>query len=410
MRAKGEGTIYFDREKGRWVARIEVGRGVDGRPRYRKRLARTKAEATVAMRELQVAHAQGRIPLGRRQSLEDFARRHFEVEAPNEVRASTLANYQHLASHHVYPYLGRRPIGDITSAEMTELFALLRERLSASTVNQVRSALSRVFEAAIRHRLTTDNPVRRTKKLRPQYGESLNVEEPWNVDECRLALIATAGTPFEAFLHVAVLTGLRRGEILGLRWSDIDFGAGVIRVRHQLIEGVAADASKGYRRSLQLTEPKTDAGRRVVAMDEELAKVLSRHQVNQEFTRAACDVEWPSEDYVFRTDTGEPHWPSNFSKKFRAFLASSGLRHIRIHDVRHSFAQNCLALGVDLPSLSRAMGHSSLAVTNDVYGRSVPQLADRATERLSAHIFEREANENPHSHRNGQPWNPLSRR
>ena len=93
-------------------------------------------------------------------------------------------------------------------------------------------------------------------------------------------------------------------------------------------------------------------------------------------------------DCVFTTSNGKPYWPSNFSGYFRKFLKANGLRHIRVHDLRHSFSVNALELGVDLPSISRALGHSSLQITMDIYGRGAENLQNRATEGIAQYFAE----------------------
>ena len=97
-------------------------------------------------------------------------------------------------------------------------------------------------------------------------------------------------------------------------------------------------------------------------------------------------TDWYGSDCVFTTSNGKPYWPSNFGGYFRQFLKDQGLRHIRVHDIRHSFAVNALELGIDLPSISRALGHSSLQITMDIYGRGAQDLQNRATEGIASYF------------------------
>jgi integrase len=247
--------------------------------------------------------------------------------------------------------------------------------------------MSRIFDAAINHQFITDNPVRRTKKMRRRQGDKVLVQQHWSLDECRKALEVSKGTRFELFLHLAIYTGMRHGELLALSWDDIDFDAATLIIRRTIAEPKGARGPNGDGVTLHFNEPKTERGKRTLTLSPDLIGAFLRHRRQQEVAREDS-TEWYGSDCVFTTSNGKPFWPSNFSGYFRKFLKDSGLRHIRVHDIRHSFAVNALELGIDLPSISRALGHGSLQITMDIYGRGAHDLQNRATNAIAKYFDE----------------------
>jgi integrase len=218
--------------------------------------------------------------------------------------------------------------------------------------------------------------------MRKQDGDRTLCQQPWSLDECRYAIEAAIGThPNDLFIHLAILTGARLGEILGLQWSDINISKKTISIKRSL--GEQRGQGAGDKIAPTFSPPKTGKSVRILTFGEQLGASLERHKAYQDLLRKNAGEKWVETGCLFTTRGGTPVWLTNFSDQFRRFQKSSGLRVVNIHSIRHSFAINALSLGIDLSSISRALGHASLQVTLDIYAREASDLQNAATEGLA---------------------------
>jgi len=394
MGIHGEGTVGFDKTRGQYFARVPIGRLSNGKTRYVKRYAPTHREALHLRRALlnERDHpTHGRIDTSLLEAeplftesvtFQAFAEHHLDGEARNEIREVTRRGYLYVLHLIVFPTFGNRQIGSISSLELSSFFVRERAGRSAAHLNHARAAMSRVFQAALNHQLITDNPIRRTRKQRANPSDPVHSQLPWDLEECKQALVVAVGTDMDLFVHLAILTGARLGELLGLKWSDIDEGARNLTIRRTLTEQRGSRMVDGQRTEPTFGPPKTAKSIRTLTFGTTLAASLERHREVQELQRATSPEDWVEHDCVFTSRFGTPVWPSNFTAKFRRFLRDNGLRHQNVHALRHAFAINGLALGIDLPSISRALGHASLQITLDIYAREATDLQNRATQGL----------------------------
>lgn len=171
---------------------------------------------------------------------------------------------------------------------------------------------------------------------------------------------------------------MRHGELLGLQWGDLDLEDGTLHVQRTIAEPKGPRTTDGVHTIPFYNEPKTARGKRTLRLSSDLVDAFKRHRSNQEETRAKS-TDWYDSDCVFVTKNGKPYWTSNHSGYLRAFLVERGLRPTTVLALRHGFACNALEIGVDLPSVSRALGHSGIQITMDLYGAGANALQDRAT-------------------------------
>ncbi|MGB8197279.1 MAG: site-specific integrase [Acidimicrobiales bacterium] len=386
MKPLGAGTVSYDKSRRKYFAKVPVGRTLDGRTLFKKRQADNRRQANEYRRQMLDERDRPSTAVSTAVTFSEFAEEHFLYEARNELRETTISGYLYALRKYVYPEYGKRTVSSITSAELSKFFAILKRDYSASLVNQCRSVMSRVFEAGINHRLLDSNPIRRTKKARPQSGDRRLVQPHWTLAECREALRASSGTEMALFFHIAIFLGMRHGELLGLQWSDFDFEARTVTVQRTLSEPRGRMTLPDGNTKPYFSPPKTLRGRRTLKISWSLIEAALIHRSAQEQLKTEAGTLWQPSDCVFTTRVGTPIYPSNHSKYFRRFLSDHGLRHIRVHDLRHSAATNALELGVGLPEISRMLGHTNLNTTFSTYASEVKGLEDRATSALASYF------------------------
>jgi integrase len=196
--------------------------------------------------------------------------------------------------------------------------------------------------------------------------------QPWAPAELGAFLDFVAGHRLGALFEVMGGTGLRRGEALGLRWSDIDIDGSRAVVRRQLVQLDATDAAcphcGGAHRGLAFGKPKTASGEaRIVALDSGLLGTLVAHRLSQDMERAGWGQAYRHHGLVFAQENGTPIRPERVTKRFAELVKAAGLRPVRLHDLRHGQASLLLAVGVPLAVVSKRLGHSSLTITADTY-------------------------------------------
>ena len=200
----------------------------------------------------------------------------------------------------------------------------------------------------------------------------------WTAAQTSQFLAQVRGHRLYALFHLVALRGLRRGEAAGLRWSDLDLDAGTLTVAGQLQQ-------LGGR--LVAGPPKSDAGRRVIALDKTTITALREHRTRQQAERAAAGTRWAETGYVFTTVTGTPFRPDRMTRLFAKLVAASGLPPVTLHGLRHGAATLALAAGADLKVVQDQLGHSTITLTADTYTSVLPETARTAADHTAALVF-----------------------
>jgi integrase len=216
---------------------------------------------------------------------------------------------------------------------------------------------------------------------------------PWQPQELGAFLDHIAADPFAPIYELMAMAGLRRGEAAGLRWSDLDLSEGFLVVHQQIVQldGQAQQCAVcgGQHVGMMFTPPKTSSGEaRRVDLGSSVTGHLLAHRLSQEEQKAAWGSAYQDHDLVFATEDGNPLHPGRLTKRFNQLVASSGLRKVRLHDLRHGRASLLLGSGMELALVSKIMGHSSITLTADTYshllagaGRMAAEAADALTPR-----------------------------
>jgi integrase len=281
------------------------------------------------------------------------------------VRAKTLEGYRALLTHHAIPVLGATLIADVQPLQIQRLYgSLLSDGLSAGTVLNLHLVLTQAFGQAQRWGMIASNPVHGTQPPRPQR------REPTVVDMATASKVIdlVQGTSLAAPVVLALSTGMRRGEILGLRWSDVEANLSVLHVRRSL-QIVAGE--------LVWAEPKTRRSRRTVELPVFAQPHLAQARNDQE-QRRASSANWIEDGLVIDRGDGGPVNPGTFSGAWARFCRQHQLGRIRFHDLRHAHATLMLLQGVHPKVVSERLGHASIGITLDTYSHVLPSMQAEA--------------------------------
>lgn len=246
------------------------------------------------------------------------------------------------------------------------------------TINGARQVLGAVAKHATRTGVIAKNPVELTDRFSLLSTESTSRHNPWSKDEAENVLALVEGTEFDLFAHLVIYLGLRRGEILGLNWSDVDFEKATIAVSRTLNEERMFRVDGTTTTRLNLDSPKTRSSNGKLKIPVAVQKSKVRHLTLSGLEPNKVDST-NCEGHMFQCASGGLLHPSNFTKKFQAFLAGNAVRRIRIHDIRHTDAMLGLEAGVRIEAVSQALGHTRIDVTKSIYAPYVQTLVDEFT-------------------------------
>ena len=367
-RGNGEGTI-LKRKDGRWAAAIVLD---DGSRKwiYGKTRRAVARRLTKILRDV----AEGRPVINERLTVGEYMNRWLYDVAKQRTRPMTWRGYEHLVRMHILPTLGRVRLAKLTPQHVHSLVAhKTREgRLAPRTVQYMHSVLRAALNQAIRWRMVHYNAAAlvsapRGARLEPK------VLTP---EEARRLLESARGDRLEALYSVALALGLRQGEALGLKWSDVDLDAGILRVRRA--------AQRIPHQGTQLVETKTVRSRRTLVMPPVVISALRSHRARQNLERLAAGERWIDNDLVFASQLGTLADGPNITHRFQRLLQKAGLRPMRFHDLRHACASLLLVQGVHPRVVMETLGHSQISLTMNTYSHVLPALQREAADKMEA--------------------------
>lgn len=380
-RGNSEGSI-FQRTDGRWCAVLDLG-WING-VRQRKTLyGMTRREAAEKLNQAIRTKAQGLPVAVERQTLSQFLNRWLTDSVKASVRPLTFEQYaQHLRLY-INPAIGQFQLSKLTPQHVQAFInAKLKEGLSPRTVQITLFVLRRALEQAVKWDLVARNVA---KLVDTPHAERPEIK-PIVADQVQRFLQAVKGERIEAVFTVGLALGMRRGEVLGLRWEDIDFVCRTVSVKQavQRSGGRFAEGD-GQRSKLHFVTPKSFRGIRTLAMPDCVASALQSHRARQAEERLLAGSGWQDFGLVFTTRKGTPIEPRRVDTEFKRILKKAQLPEtIRLHDSRHFAASLLLAQGVHPRTVMEILGHSDISVTMNTYSHVVPELMRDAADKIDA--------------------------
>jgi integrase len=292
---------------------------------------------------------------------------------PPKMRPSTWLSYQKNVERHIVPALGRLPLQRLTPAQLAAFYRSLLEHgrrdgrggLAPKTIRNIHGALHAALKDAVRWGYVARN-VAAAADLPKGMLPEMHV---WSPEQLRAFLDQVRNDRLYAAWLLLATTGMRRGEVAGLRWVDVDLDAGRVSPRRPRVV---------VNYEVVVSEPKTAKGRRSLALDPATVAALREHRVRQLEERLAVGPRWQDSGLVFTWPDGRPLHPERFSRWFEQHARAAGLPKIRLHDVRHSYATAALAAGIPAKVVSERLGHANIAITMDIYSHVLPGLDAQA--------------------------------
>lgn len=366
------------RSKSSWTVVIELGRDADGRRRRIKRAVKgPKPLAKQVLRQMLQELDSGTYVEDRGMTLEEFLHRWLEDYCRPKLAPKTFLSYSYLLEKHVLPHLGHAQIAKIRPVDLQGLYSSLLQSgrldgkggLSARTVQYVHAVLHKAFDCAVRWNLLARNPAAAAEPPRYRRPPVKTLDE-----EAVAKVLEYCDDLTGRIVRFAVLTGMRLGEILALRWDDVDWSGGRVELSRSL--------QKLPRREYELKETKTEKGRRNVALGRAALATLKEAKRWDAACRLQRGTEFSDMGLVFHRGDGRPLHSSVVYHRLNRAAERAGVGRIRVQDLRHTHASLLLKRGVHPKVVQERLGHSSISLTLDTYSHVAPGLQEAAARSL----------------------------
>ena len=356
-RPQGDGTIR-KRTDGRWEGRIVVGHKKDGSPMYKSVFGKTQKATLKELHKLIDLYRDVDLTEECRMTLGEWMDKWLDEYMIFAIRESTLDSYRNITKNQVKKHIGHKPLSSLTTADIQRFYNKIKKEgrmkpkrdgsyeLADSMVRKIHMMLHEALDTAVRERLIAKNPTNGTTIPKTNYPEKQILGD----EQLETFLEEIKKEEYWCdFFYVEVMVGLRRGEICGLKWSDIDFGVNKLRVERSV--GI----KKGG--GISIGETKTNTGIRTIIMPPSVSEVLQRR-------KQKAISAWVFPAFL---NPEQPIHPEAAYRKLKVILKHAGLPMIRFHDLRHTFATHAMKGGVDAKTLSGILGHTNASFTLDTY-------------------------------------------
>ena len=369
------------RGKGTWAVVVSLGRDpLTGKRRQRWETVKgTKRDAERRLTELLRQQDGGAVATPGRMTTGEFLRRWLQDYAATNVRPRTYVDYARIVSGSLIPALGRIPLTRLQPADIQRYHSMLlatgrkngKGGVSARTVVSRHRVLSEALSHAVKWGLLLRNPAQAVDPPRAIAKAMLTLDAAG----VHAILDAAAGTPYRTIVQLAVSTGLRRSELLGLTWRHVDL---LERCEVQVVQVLHRLPGQGF----VTAEPKSAKGRRSVALPPSAVIALREHRAEQEAVRAMLGGTLHDDDLVFSTPDGQPMLPDEITRRFTVLARAVGLSDVTFHSLRHTHATMMLQQGVHPKIVQERLGHSTISITLDTYSHVTPGLQEAAAARF----------------------------
>lgn len=381
-RGHGEGAIYQRESDGKWCASVDLGY-INGKRTRKVIYGKTRKEVAEKLKALHRDQAAGVNIAPQQQTVQQFLEHWLEQTVKRTNRPRTYVKYAEDVRHHIIPAIGRHHLAKLTPDHVQRMLNDLDDHgLSHRSIRNVRAVLRCALNQALRYGYI----MRNVATLVDVPGDVTFTAEPLTPGQAQRLLETVTGHRLEALYRLALGLGPRKGEILGLRWEDVDFTAATIRICGSL---------QRQHGRLERSATKTEASVRTLALPPSLATILTRHRARQDAERVACS-RWQESGMVFTSTIGTPLSPESLMEHFKASLEKAGLpKTVRFHDLRHTCATLMIKQGIHPRVVMEILGHSQIATTMNTYAHVLPDVQREAVVALETLFTPPEATPSP---------------
>jgi integrase len=374
-RANSEGSIYRRKSDGKWVASITLDDG-----KRKVFYGKTQKEVKDKLAKVRSEQEQGTLITAPEQTVAQFLNDWLENTQKESVRARTYERYEEIIRLHIVPVLGRHQLQKLTAQHLQAFYTRKRkEGLSPTTITVFHSVLHKALDCAVKWSLVPRNVCELVSPPRRARFEVQTL----TAEQIQKLLETARGHSMEALFCLALATGMRRGELMALKWQDIDFATNTLQIRRTLSRipsKLSAEKGKGF----EETEPKTKQSRRSVVIAPFAVEALKHHRVRQLEAKLKAGPAWQEHDYVFCTSVGTHLNPTrDILDQLKILLKQAGLPDMRFHDLRHSSATLLLSAGIHPKVVQEILGHSQISMTMDIYSHVLPTMQEEAMSKLN---------------------------
>src|SRR5215203_2070891 len=369
-RGNGQGTVAPRRNKGgKTIGYVGAFFGPDGKRHW----VPAKTECWHKVRTAITDADRGILPGPANLTVGGYLTSWLADSVEGTVSRATYDGYKRDVNHHIIPALERPKLKELTPEDIRRLYRRMAQSgLKDRSIEYVHTTLRKSLKAAVVDRLINHNPTDGVKPIKTPAGATKE-SKALDPDQVRTLLDAASGSRFEALYVVAIHTGLRRGELLGLKWTDVDLAAGTLTVRRsQDVDGT-------------FKAPKNQAAKRTLKLTPRALGSLTAHKVGQNAERLQAGSRWKDHDLVFPNTVGKPMNAGNlYRREFQPLLKRAGLADegFTIHSLRHTFATTLAEKGVHPSTAMKMIGHSDIRMTLAIYTHATDGMQDAATDAL----------------------------
>lgn len=379
-RGQNEGSIY-QRADGRWCAVLNLG-WQDGKRKRKSFYGDSAADVREKLLKARSDHSHGLPVAVERQTVAQFFADWLERSLKPRAKPRSFESFSTITRLHIAPALGKLELAKLQPQHVQRLLSeKTKQGLSAQTVTNIRTVLRSALAQAQKWGLIARNAAALVDAPRITRKQMAALDP----ETARKFLNVAKGSRLEAIYITALTLGLRRGEVLGLRWSDIDLDSRTLRV-NQSVQRLLTGADSGPKSELRATETKTDGSRRTIALPDSVVRALRLQRAKQAQQRLAAGSEWESShNLIFTNQAGGPLEPKVLARDYKKLLKAADIpTSLRFHDLRHSAATLLLAQGVHPRAIMELLGHSSITVTMNTYAHVLPAMMREAADKMDS--------------------------
>lgn len=370
-----KGSIKKNKQTGKWDFVIDIGKDplTGKRKQKRRRGFETKKEAEKALAALLNEVNEGTYIEPSKQLYSDYLNKWLKGKE-HSLSIQTLKLYKSYMKTHIVPALGHLKLSALNPLHIQEFVTELRNKgLSQTTVKRIFNVVNASLNSAVKMELIKKNPASAIEK--PKWdSKEITI---WNLQEVSSFLKVAKSSPYYIAFLLAIMTGMRQGEILALRWKDIDFENECLYVRQTLTHD-----GKEFKNGA-----KSKAGNRSIGLDTHTISVLKQQRKKVVANKLKYGIAYNDFDLVVCSSKGKPINPRNLLRTFNNLVTKANLPKIRFHDLRHTHASLMLQQGENIKLISERLGHSSVKITLDIYSHVLPNMQKDASNRLASQLF-----------------------